>query len=408
MAGESPKRSRSQKASAPAGLAELRADLVKGGRGRAMDGSRIGVDDWMIPTGIFHLDYAFLGGIQEGQVTMFLGLPSAHKTTIALKTIAGLHRKYPDKWAVLVDAEDNYDQKYSQDLGIDTDRLEVIKPFDGPTAVDALEAALRVPEVGLVVLDSIPACSGMQVLTKSAEDASVSELATIMSRMASKITSTLVTEKEKGHLVSVILLNQFRSKIGVMFGNPLTSPGGYFINHLATRKIVFRSKPILQSTSLDEKAEGVAQISFTVEKSKFGGPVRAGEFFMSHLPQGYPVMNPSATKESTRICVNRPYLQGEVIEEPQVVQLAVKYGLLSGAGANMSCPLVSQEKMSKTQWMLWLRDHPEKSAVLKANLVALYRAYSNRQTVPVDGYLLGVGKDRILPEESLRKIIANM
>lgn len=71
------------------------------------------------------------------------------------------------------------------------------------------------------------------------------------------------------------------------------------------------------------------------------------------------MMNPSATKESTRICVNRPYLQGEVIEEPQVVQLAVKYGLLSGAGANMSCPLVSQEKMSKTQWMLWLRDHPE-------------------------------------------------
>lgn len=129
---------------------------------------------------------------------------------------------------------------------------------------------------------------------------------------------------------------------------------------------------------------------------------------MSHLPQGYPVMNPSATKESTRICVNRPYLQGEVIEEPQVVQLAVKYGLLSGAGANMSCPLVSQEKMSKTQWMLWLRDHPEESAVLKANLVALYRAYSNRQTVPVDGYLLGVGKDKILPEESLRKIIANM
>ena len=112
MAGESPKRSRPQKVSAPAGLAELRADLVKGGRGRAMDGSRIGVDDWMIPTGIFHLDYAFLGGIQEGQVTMFLGLPSAHKTTIALKTIAGLHRKYPDKWAVLVDAEDNYDQKY--------------------------------------------------------------------------------------------------------------------------------------------------------------------------------------------------------------------------------------------------------------------------------------------------------
>jgi recombination protein RecA len=234
-----------------------------------------------IPTGSFMLDYALLGGIPEGYATMLYGYESCGKTFMAKKAVASYQRKHPDKQVVWIDAEGMFDKDWAEALGCDLSRLHVARPTTGNEAVDMISALMEPLEVGMVILDSIPGCVPNRIAEKSAEDKTMGELAALMGIMCSKIYISWATERRRNHWVTTLLINQFRMKLGLVFGDNRTLPGGRQINHLPTTKIELKNNEISGKDSYDSQCMVRNEHSFKLTKAKHGRSVREGEFHVS-------------------------------------------------------------------------------------------------------------------------------
>ena len=174
----------------------------------------------VIPTGCLALDVALgVGGLPRGRIVEIYGPESSGKTTVALHVIAETQKK--GGIAAFIDAEHALDPSYAAKLGVNLEDLYVSQPDTGEQALDITESLVRSGAVDIVVIDSVAALTPKAEIEGDMGDSHVGLQARLMSQALRKLTG--ITNKSK---TCVIFINQLREKVGVMFGNPETTPGG--------------------------------------------------------------------------------------------------------------------------------------------------------------------------------------
>ncbi len=184
------------------------------------------VDRIRIPTGILAFDLATGGGIPKGANTIIYGPESSGKTNLAYILIAQYQRLYPKDQCVFVDVEGTFDPKWAAKFGVDTKKLLRLRPLTAEQAVDMVEQCLYAEDCGLVVVDSLAALVTANELASSAEKAVVGGASNPIAKMVRKTTAALNEADMAGRSPTLVYINQTRFKIGVMFGDPETMPGG--------------------------------------------------------------------------------------------------------------------------------------------------------------------------------------
>lgn len=180
-----------------------------------------------LPTGIFALDLAMGGGFPQGKCSIVYGPESSNKTNIVLLTIAVGQMMFPDKKAVFADAEHALDKKWARTLGVDLDRLIIVQPDSAEQCVDFVETFMYAEDVFMVALDSIAALITKNEIESEATKVAVGGASLLVGKMYRKVTHAMQAMSNEGKQApAFIAINQIRTKIGVMYGNPETMPGG--------------------------------------------------------------------------------------------------------------------------------------------------------------------------------------
>jgi recombination protein RecA len=184
------------------------------------------IDRERIPTGIFELDLAIGGGLPRGKVSIVYGPESSGKTNAVLLAIANHQKLWPDLTCAIVDLEHAFDPEWAKLLGVDTDKLMIVQPDYAEQAVDIVESLLMADDCGLVAMDSLAALVTTSELDSSADKAVVGGAALVIGKLYRKTTHALQQASKAGRFPTLVYVNQITHKIGVMFGDPETTPGG--------------------------------------------------------------------------------------------------------------------------------------------------------------------------------------
>lgn len=221
-----------------------------------------------IPTGSMGLDMALgIGGVPKGRIVELYGPESSGKTTVALHIIAEAQKKGGE--VAFVDVEHALDPVYAAALGVDVDNLLVSQPDSGEQALEIMEALVRSGAIDVVVLDSVAALTTKAEIDGNMGDSNVGQLARLMSQAMRKLTPLL----SKTNCVA-IFINQIREKIGVMYGNPETTPGGRALKFYASVIIdVRKGEAIKNGTELIG-----SRTKIKIKKNKVAPPFKECEF----------------------------------------------------------------------------------------------------------------------------------
>lgn len=331
--------------------------------------------------GTFLLDYAMLGGYAEGTGHMIYGNEGSSKTTLCLQAVASAQRKHPTMQAVWVDVEKKFDPLWAAKHGVDLTRCTVIRPPTGEKAVDIIDAATRSKEVTIVVLDSIPSLAPFKVLEKSAEDATVAERARLVGLLCSKLQQNWIDGGRRGHKPTFFCINQFREKIGVMFGDTRTLPGGRFQNFMVDTKLEIKAFEVMSKTEGFELHEH-NEHDFRFTKTKGGFSIKKGKFKM--------VMDDSERTDGL--------VTGQADDYLTVLTYAKAKGWVTGGGKKWRIKGVNNPdtedgtfpSRDKAGGMIdYLKTAPDDFRFIKLCLVIDKRRDSRLPDLPPDRYLLG-------------------
>ena len=227
-------------------------------------------------TGWFPLDFQLGGGLPEGRFIELYGAESSCKTNLALLAIAAKQRKHPHKKNAFFDIENSFDPEWARQLGVDVDNLYVFNPDYAEQVVDMTEGLLHSDECGLVVIDSLAAMVTSREATQSAEKQDVGGGALAVQKLVKKAVVALKRGRQKGEFPTLIGINQTRNKIGVMFGNPETTPGGNAPKFAAGLRLRMYGKNVLEDkTSMIPPRK---KITTQIVKWKFHILARTAEF----------------------------------------------------------------------------------------------------------------------------------
>jgi recombination protein RecA len=235
-----------------------------------------------LPTGIFAFDLASGGGLPRGKCSTIFGPESSGKTNMALRAIAQHQKLYPDKLCVFISIE-GYDQPWSKQMGVDVDRLVLMRPSYAEQAVDMIIAFLNADDVGVVVLDSIAAMITTAEDEKSADQAIVGGNSIVVGKMVRKSTLALESAAKHGRYPVLIYINQTRFKIGVMFGNPETTPGGNAPLFQAAMRIRLYGKNKIDN-KISKVMPVIKETQFVLNKWKVPVLAPSGRFDMVMIP----------------------------------------------------------------------------------------------------------------------------
>ncbi len=222
----------------------------------------------VIPTGCLSLDLALgVGGVPRGRIVEIFGPESSGKTTVALHIIAETQKA--GGVAAFIDAEHALDAQYAHALGVNTNELYLSQPDTGEQALDICESLVRSSAVDVIVVDSVAALTPKAEIEGDMGDTHVGLLARLMSQALRKLTA--ITNRSK---TCVIFINQLREKVGIMFGNPETTPGGKALKYFASLRLDIRKADAL-------KAEGEIvgnRAKCKIVKNKVAPPFKVAEF----------------------------------------------------------------------------------------------------------------------------------
>ena len=296
----------------------------------------------VIPTGCLTLDIALgIGGMPRGRMIEIYGPESSGKTTVALHVVAEAQKL--GGVAAFIDAEHALDPVYAKKLGVNLDELYVSQPDTGEQALDIVDALVRSSAVDIIVVDSVAALTPKAEIEGDMGDSHVGLQARLMSQALRKLTA--IVNKSK---TCVIFINQLREKVGVMFGNPETTPGGKALKFYASIRIDVRKADLLKDS---DGAVG-NKTRAKIVKNKLAPPFRQAEFDI---------------------------IYGEGISrEGCIIDMGVAYGVLEKSGAWFS---YNGEKVAngRDKMRQYLKDNPEIMAEMDRKIREAVKAKNEEQ-----------------------------
>ncbi|MBR2660340.1 MAG: recombinase RecA [Clostridia bacterium] len=302
-------------------LADLDKQFGKGAVMK-MGSDAVNRDIPVIPTGCLTLDYALgVGGIPRGRIVEIYGPESSGKTTVALHVVAEAQKA--GGIAAFVDAEHALDPLYAKKLGVNIDELYVSQPDTGEQALEITEALVRSGALDVVVIDSVAALVPKAEIDGEMGDSFVGLQARLMSQALRKLTGVI----NKTGCVAVFI-NQLREKVGVMYGNPETTPGGRALKFYSSVRLDVR-----KGEALKNGAEIIGNhTKVKVVKNKVAPPFRVAEFDI--------IYGEGISKEGT------------------LLDMAVEYGIITKSGAFFS---YGDQRIAqgRDNARVYLREHPE-------------------------------------------------
>ena len=285
----------------------------------------------VIPSGCLTLDLALgIGGFPRGRIIEIYGPESSGKTTVALHAIAEAQKM--GGVAAFIDAEHALDPVYAKKLGVNLEDLYVSQPDTGEQALDITDALVRSSAVDIIVIDSVAALTPKAEIEGDMGDSHVGLQARLMSQALRKLTA--IVNKSK---TCVIFINQLREKVGVMFGNPETTPGGKALKFYASMRLDIRKMDTLKD------AEGAMgnRTKAKVVKNKLAPPFRQAEFDI---------------------------VFGEGIsQEGCIMDMGVQYDIIGKSGAFYSYN-GAKIAQGREKLRLFLRDNPEIKAEIEQKI----------------------------------------
>jgi len=228
------------------------------------------VDVNAIPTGSIGVDWALgIGGLPRGRIIEIFGPESSGKTTLSLHVIAEAQKKHGV--CAFIDAEHAVDPEYAKKIGVDISSLLISQPDTGEQALEIVESLVRSGKIDVIVIDSVAALTPKDEIEGDMGAQHVGKQARLMSQALRKLTA--IVSKTK---TVVIFINQIRMQIGIMFGNPETTPGGKALKFYTSVRIDIRR--IAQIKKGDEVMGGRHRVK--IVKNKVAAPFRQTEFDM--------------------------------------------------------------------------------------------------------------------------------
>ena len=282
-----------------------------------------------IPTGSIALDAALgVGGIPRGRVVEIFGPESSGKTTLSIHCLAEAQKLGGQ--CAFIDAEHAFDPSYAEQLGVDIDQLLMSQPDTGEQALNICETLVRSGALDLIVVDSVAALVPSAEIQGDMGDAHVGLQARLMSQALRKLTGIVSRSK-----AVLIFINQLREKIGVMFGNPETTPGGKALKFYSSVRLDIRRIGAIKSGT--EVVGNRTRVK--VVKNKVAPPFRKAEFDIVY---------------------------GEGISSAgELVDLAVNYDLIAKSGSWYGYGDVRMGQ-GREQAKRWLVDNPEDYELIKS------------------------------------------
>ena len=255
-----------KKAALEGALAQLKKKYGEGAVMRLGQNTTLNVD--AIPTGSMTLDMALgIGGVPRGRIVDMYGPESSGKTTVALQIAAEAQKL--DGEVAFIDVEHALDPVYAKALGVNIDDLLVSQPDCGEQALEIAEALVRSGAIDVIVVDSVAAMTTRAEIDGEMGDNHVGQLARLMSQAMRKLTSSIA----KSNCVA-IFINQIREKIGVLYGNPETTPGGRALKFYSSVRIDVR-----KGEAIKEGSEIIGtRTKCKVVKNKVAPPFKECEF----------------------------------------------------------------------------------------------------------------------------------
>jgi recombination protein RecA len=226
------------------------------------------VDVDVIPTGVLPLDIAIgIGGIPRGRIIEIFGPESSGKSTLALCIAAEAQKQ--GGIVAYIDAEHAMDPEYASKLGVDIDNMLISQPDSGEQGLEISDKLVRSGAVDLIIVDSVAALVPKAEIEGEMGDSFVGLQARLMSQALRKLTSTISKSKS-----SIIFINQLRQKIGVMWGNPETTPGGLALKFYSSVRLDIRK---IESIKKADEVLG-NRVRVKVVKNKVAAPFKQAEF----------------------------------------------------------------------------------------------------------------------------------
>jgi len=247
-------------------IEEIKTKFGDGAIMKLGDRPKVGID--AIPTGSIGLDWALgIGGLPRGRIIEIFGPESSGKTTLALHVIAEAQKL--GGITAFIDAEHAMDPEYSKKLGVKTEDLLISQPDTGEQALEIVESLVRSGKVDVIVIDSVAALTPKDEIEGEMGAYHVGKQARLMSQALRKLTAIVAKSK-----TVVIFINQIRMQIGVMFGNPETTPGGKALKFYTSVRLDIRR--IAQIKKGEEVMGGRVRVK--VVKNKVAAPFKSTEF----------------------------------------------------------------------------------------------------------------------------------